>query len=176
MLENTSMPQLKLLGLSLLLLSFIAGCGDSSGLKAYPTTGQFIYQGEPLQDADVVFSLAGEEGQPSTILGLAKTDADGKFSIRTQVGPDKTLEGAVAGKHKVTVAKYIPPDNMTEEEYQKMMAEEVALMEEKGYLEADEYTPPKIPALPQKYQHPDYSQLSATVEEGGENHFVFELE
>jgi hypothetical protein len=158
------------------LLSAIVGCGSSDSVKTYPTTGKVIYKGTALGDADIVFSSNGAEGQPSSILGLAKTDSEGKFSIRTQLGPTKSLVGAVEGKHVVTIAKYIPPNNMSEEEHQRKMAAEVAAMEAKGYLDPDEVTPPKIPFLPLKYQHPGHSQLTATVEANGKNEFVFELD
>lgn len=159
-----------------LLLCMLVGCGDGNSIKAYATTGTINYKGKPLDNAVVNFMIAGKEGQPSTIMGLGTTDSQGKFKIQTIIDPTgKPLDGAVEGQHQVTVSKFIPPKGMTEEEHAKMMAREVEIMNEKGIVPPESITPPRIPFLPPKYQHPEMSELTADVKPGEKNDFTFEL-
>jgi hypothetical protein len=161
-------------GMCLFALGVFPGCGGSS-IKAYPTTGKILYKGNPLDNADVMFTIQGKDGQPSTVIGMGKTDAEGRYSIRTQLGPSETVDGAVPGTHLVTVSKYVPPKGMTEEELVKKMAAEVAAMEAKGFVTQAETAPSRIAALPPHYQNPQTSKLSAEVTPGGKNEFNFDL-
>lgn len=156
-------------------LSCLPGCGDSSGLKTYPTSGTITYKSKPLEKATVVFSSPGKEGQPATILGLGETDANGRYTIKTQVGPSEAMDGAVAGHHLVTISKYVPPNGMSEAELETLMRKEVAAMESKGFVTKEETAPSRVPFLPSKYQNPTSSQLSADVVAGEKNEFNFDL-
>ncbi len=154
---------------------FLSGCGDGYDIKVYPVSGVVTYKGKPLDNADVVFTTPGKEGQPSTVMGLGKTDAEGRYTIKTQMGPTDTLNGAVEGHHLVTISKYIPPNGMSEEELNKLMRAEVAAMEAKGFVTKEETAPSRIPFLPPKYQNPSASELFADVSAKGENTFNFDL-
>jgi len=159
-----------------LMLCSAIGCGGSS-LTVYPATGTVNYKGKPLDNATINFMIAGKEGQPSTVLGMGKTDAEGKFKIETHLDPESgPLNGAVPGTHKVIISKFIPPKGMTEEQLAKMQARETQIMQEKGVVPPEDITPSRVPFLPPKYQNPTMSELSATVEPGGKNDFTFNLE
>lgn len=159
-----------------ILICSALGCGDASSLKVYPTTGTVNYKGKPLENAVVNFMIPGKEGQPSTVIGQGTSDSQGKFKITTIVDPtSQPLNGAVEGKHQVTVSKYIPPKGMTEEDLAKMQARETQIMQEKGIVPPEDITPSRIPFLPPKYQHPTMSELTAEVKPGEKNDFTFDL-
>jgi len=73
----------------------VAGCG-----RAVSVSGVVTLDGKPIEGAAVSFTPASGDGGG---LGgsYGKTDAQGKFSLRTVIG-DKP--GAAAGKHKVTIS------------------------------------------------------------------------
>ena len=147
-------------------------------MVGYPVSGTVTYKGQPLDNATVNFIIAGKQaqGEPSTIIGMGTTNKDGKYTIETPYDPtSKPLNGAVAGKHQVSIHKFIPPKGMTEEQHAVMMAKETKIMNEKGIVPPEDITPPRVPFLPPKYQNPVASELSATVEKGGKNQFDFDL-
>lgn len=157
-------------------MALLVGCSDNS-IRVYPTTGVVTYKGKPLENALVNFMIHGKEGQPSMVMGLGTTDAEGRFTIETTVDPtEMPLKGAVEGEHAVVISKYIPPKGMTEEDLARMMARETKLMEEQGFLNPEDVTPTRVPLLPPKYHNPAMSELKANVVPGEENHFVFDLE
>ena len=92
------------LGLAFCALTALAivGCGGSSGPKLYSVTGQLVSGGTPIEGANVSFNPV-EANMPSS---SGVTDKDGRFTMRTGQGP----LGAVAGKHKVTVAPPVSTD------------------------------------------------------------------
>ena len=163
-------------GLGLLFVT-IAGCGKGDAFKAYPTSGKVTFKDEPLENADVVFSMPGNvsKGEPSTILGMAKTDASGKYSIKSFVGADEVLPGAAVGSHTVTISKFIPPKGMTDEDYTKAMERETNAMNKNGFITPEETAPQRIQFLPPKYTNPTTSGLTAAVAAGGPNEFNFDL-
>jgi hypothetical protein len=76
------------LGLALLLLP---GCGESvKPGRGVPVSGTVTLGGKPLADADVMFTN-------ETFVGVAKTDAEGKYRL---------VQGALPGKNRVSVSKY----------------------------------------------------------------------
>ncbi len=87
------------LGMATLIVS-AAGCGGSGPPKAYPATGEVIYKGAPLADAQVAFIPTEGQGRMSR----GTTDADGRFEL----GAYQQKDGALAGEHQVTVAKVVP--------------------------------------------------------------------
>lgn len=81
------------------LLAFVVGCGNGRP-ATYPVTGSVTYQGQPVVGAQVMFRAAGAPAAEGT------TDGTGKFSLMT-FDPN---DGAVLGKHRVTVVKKVPLD------------------------------------------------------------------
>jgi hypothetical protein len=78
------------------LLVLIVGCGPT-GPVVIPVTGTVTLDGAPVVKASVMFQpVAG--GNPA----IGETDAEGKFSLVTQL--EKPREGAIEGEHIVTVS------------------------------------------------------------------------
>jgi hypothetical protein len=102
--------------MSLAVLAFVVGCGGASGpapLPLYPVTGSLIVGGKKLDNVIVqlIPATADSKGKP----GIATTDAEGKFVIRTN--GDK---GANPGKYKVVLGSSQPSGPVTLEEATKM--------------------------------------------------------
>lgn len=89
--------------IALMLLAAFAGCGTDENLPpTVPVKGKVIYQGKPVKDAVVMFFPADDVvGNP----GIAKTEADGAYQLTTY----ETGDGAVPGKHTVTVQLFNAP-------------------------------------------------------------------
>ena len=112
----------------------------------FPATAKVTYNGSPLADAVVVFApTAGKIG------GFGKTDANGQ--VQLQAYPPH--EGVPAGDYLVMITKSesvdVPggdPDNK---------------QTKTNFL------------IPQKYGNPGKSGLSASVSQGDDQEFVFEL-
>src|SRR5262245_59243356 len=85
---------------SLLLAALLtAGCG---GPTVVSVSGQVTMDGKPLPGAHVTFQPVGGLNQPPGSGSYAKTDADGRYTLRL-IQPDRA--GAVVGKHKVSISK-----------------------------------------------------------------------
>ncbi len=72
-------------------LIMLCGCGD--GVKpgrGVPVSGTITLGGKPLADADVLFTN-------DTFVGVAKTDAEGKYRL---------VQGALPGKNRVSLSKF----------------------------------------------------------------------
>jgi len=79
----------------------LSGCGPSENLpECAPVTGTVTIDGVPLGSAMVTFHPEKGENR-----GQSSTDTDGKFNLSTYGSQD----GAVVGKHTVTVERYILP-------------------------------------------------------------------
>lgn len=87
---------LSLIALSVLLLP---GCGSSMP-KTVTASGTITLDGAPLDGASI--TLLNENG----VTAIAKSDSNGRFSLRTVVGADM-VDGAVPGLHQVGVAKTV---------------------------------------------------------------------
>lgn len=136
----------------------LAGCGGAKSDKwtegrqpTYPATGSVTYKGNPLPDATVVFQSSG----PEPVTAVARTDASGKFVMRTY--DDKS--GAVAGEHKViiTAVKVEGPPPGAD-------------------LDKVDPTVKETSLIPTKYGDFAQSGLTANVSEQGPNTFEFTLE
>jgi hypothetical protein len=96
----------------LLVLGLALGCGD---YRLAPVSGRITLNGEPLADAYVTFQPIGDKDHPNPGPGsVGKTDADGKYSLRTAGSQGN---GAVIGKHRVTIRKGRPTKSGVNEDY-----------------------------------------------------------
>ena len=149
--------------LNALIVLLAIGCGSDSGpppVPLYPVSGVVTFNGRPVAEADVTFFNAEQNRS-----AFGRTDDEGKYSLTTFTVKD----GAVAGNHAVTIAKYVsttppPPEPDVESEAYEPPKEG--------------YDPPEAKAdsgLPEKYADPGSSGLTATVDAGGANEFNFEL-
>jgi len=139
-------------------LVFNLGCQPGGAKeRTYPVTGVVTLNNEPVADAAVTFHPAG-----SGKLAVGKTDAAGKFSLTTT---ETGQSGAVPGRYRVTVAKYVSPD------------QPAAAAPSGEYREQETETTP-APAqnvLPANYADPSTSGFEVEVKVG-ENSFTFSLE
>ncbi len=134
-------PSLRSLCLCGSFLLLLAGCGKGKP-ETVPVTGEVIYKNGPVEGAEVTFAPEG------AALAMGRTDAAGKFTLRTFEEGD----GAVPGSHRVTVVKNVPQSTRPENPY-----------------------PVTKNALPARYAQPAQSGLIFEVKPSGENHFRLEL-
>lgn len=138
-------------------LSLLIGCGSEPELDGTTAvTGTVTHNGTPVEGATVTFSPTGEGRAASGI-----TDAEGRFKLTTLAADD----GAMPGVYSVAISKTSVQGAMTVEESE-------------AYLQKHNQAPPAPVTkelLPVKYKNPAQSGLSATVNEGGENDFTFDL-
>ena len=119
-----------------------------------------MYQGQPVEGADVVF-MSEEKFEDRTWPASAKTDASGKYVLETPgVG-----HGALIGKHTVTITKRGPSPGA-------IPGSPAVGNETKPEMQA--YMQPGLPLIPKKYFSPVTSGLEADVLSGS-NTFDFEL-
>lgn len=143
-----------------LLVTFLvasSGCGDAGLSGTNVVTGVVTYKGTPVDGASVTFSPTGEGRAASGFTGT-----DGTFTL-TSLNPG---DGALAGTYDVIIAKIETSGGMSVEEAE-------------AYLQQHNQPPPAPKSkdlLPTKYKNPAQSGLTATVSDGGENHFTFALE
>jgi hypothetical protein len=131
-----------------------AGCGGSGAGEMdrpdrIPITGEVIYQGMPVVGATVSFSP-----QEHSHAAVGLTDSEGHFELQTFEAGD----GAVPGLFMVGIRKVeLPMVELAADDAEAPVVEERSL-------------------IPVKYADPKLSGLTATVKEGGETHFKFELQ
>ena len=113
-----------------LLALFLGGCGDK-GPKLAPVKGAITYKGKPVPQGSIMFQP--DEGPAATA-----EIQDGNFTLKTF----KDGDGAVLGKHKVTV---------------------ISLPDQSGLL-PENRNPLPTPLVPFDYSFPDKSGLTAVVE------------
>jgi len=157
-----------------LLLAGFSGCRNRSLPAVVPVTGTVSFQGRPLAGAAVIF-FANEGKLAAGELAFDTTDAEGRFRLRSQAGPTETLNGAVAGEHRVTISKLIPPQGMTEEVYQQKVEADKEAGESGVYGAPREVVPPRVELLPVQYSNAQQTKLTASVKKGDKNDFKFEL-
>jgi hypothetical protein len=130
-----------------LLLSSIGCFGgvDPKAPKLQPVTGFVRLDGEPLNNADIMFlPLAGD------LEASGRSDAEGKYELHV-----RTKNGAVAGNYKVTISKRVREDGSEFPEDRSNMG----IGKE---------------SLPMKYVDRNLTDLTAEVTEG-ENQIDFDL-
>jgi hypothetical protein len=113
-------------------LLVLIGCSDGR-MRTAPVKGTITYKGKPVPQGSIMFQP--ENNGPSATANIK----DGSYSLKTYRNGD----GAVLGKHKVTV---------------------ISLEDQAGLLpETRANLPP--PIVPLHYSFPDKSGLTATVED-----------
>ncbi len=110
------------------------------------------------------------------LIATGITDAAGRFTLLSRFGPRDVARGAVPGRHRVTVSKYVPPGKMALQEYQRLAERHSRALEEKGPAATTEAPPPMVQLLAPVYSDAAASTLSAEVVRGGRNDFDFDLE
>lgn len=149
---------LSLIGLSLLLLP---GCGPAMP-KTVTASGTLTMDGEPLDGASI--TLLHESGVTAT----AKTDSNGRFSLRTVVGSDM-VDGAMPGLHQVGVAKTITEGGSeiqageSERDMVKRMAGSMTSAIKQKYV------------VPQQFGNPQSSKLSLDVPGAGSDKLSLDI-
>jgi hypothetical protein len=154
----------------LVLAGSIAGCsGDPAVVKV---TGVVTYEGKPLAGANVSFVPTEERGgrRPTAV---AVTDAQGRFALKTNFG-SATRDGAVPGEHIVTISKFVPPNDMTEDAYAKLLKTDDAERKSRPY-NPEATIPPRVQLLPAEYSDGTSSTLKVKVESSGAQEFPFKL-
>jgi hypothetical protein len=131
------------------------GCGGETGPEVYPVSGTVLYNGNPVEGAVVAF-----QGETATKLATGTTDPQGRFQLTTYEADD----GAVPGKHKVTVTKITGGGGG---------GSGTASMEE-AYESTESATQAKN-ELPSKYEVAGTSPLEFTVSADDTNDFKIEL-
>jgi hypothetical protein len=92
---------------------FITGCGGD--YKLVKVSGQITLNGLPLADAYVTFQPIGDKDHINPGPGsFGKTDDEGRYTLRTAGGQ---ADGAVKGKHRVTIRKGRPRKQGVNEDY-----------------------------------------------------------
>jgi len=135
----------------LALMFLIVGCGrDDQWVQGrppvYPTSGQVLFNGEPVEKATVIFQPVDAGGKPGTAL----TDARGYFKAETFENAD----GLTEGTHRVSIRKVHMADrdgNIVE-----MVLDDGGGLQEKHFL-------------PEAYASFETSGLEITIEATGRN-------
>lgn len=148
--------------LQLFCLFAVFGCGSDPGppVPVHPVTGKVTYKGEPVVGADITFMNA--EANRSA---FGRTNDRGEYQLTTFSAND----GAVAGKHVVTITKIesAPPTT------------EAAPIESEAYVPpglGESTEPPKPKStFPEKFGKQDTSGLIAVVNADAPNKINFEL-
>ncbi len=147
-------------GLSVLCLMlsvmFLTGCGPS-GPPLAPASGTVTHNGTPVEGANVTLVSVADP------LAVANgvTDAQGKFTLQTNGKP-----GAPIGKNNVGIAKGGMAQMSAEKAKKATMGIPDSSLMKNTKSESE---------LPKKYAGPSSSGLSANVESGKSNDFVFDL-
>jgi hypothetical protein len=126
------------------------GC-SSSGPTTHTVTGTITYNGKPVANAQVGFVATDASAEVKSARG--QTDADGKYSLSTYLGPGDDVRGAMAGSYKVTVVKGLAEDRIV------------------SYEELAQHQP----EIPPRYADTVQTPLTAEVTPDGDNTFDFAL-
>jgi len=137
-------------------LVFVAGCGGGTDEwveareKVYPASGVVTLDGQPVEGATVIF-----HSTTNKISAQGMTDEDGRYHVMTYEDND----GAVAGKHTVTVRK---------SEYVKKQTRHHTEEEPSYYKVATEI-------LPEEFATEKTTTLEVTVPESGADDLDFKF-
>ncbi len=132
------------------ILFALAGCG-SGGSEGVPVVGVVTYNGAPVAGADVAFS---REGDAPSVGAFGRTDDDGRFELSSP-----QIDGGIPpGNYSVKVSKMSVETSWTPEQDEGVRPEQIETV-----------------GLPAKYAEYETSGLTAVVEDGQTNEFVFDL-
>lgn len=140
----------------------LSGCGGATVKRdpVFPVKGKVTYKGKPVVGADVTF--AHEGGKRSA---FGRTDSEGMYQLTTFGNND----GAIEGKHSVTIAKSVVG----------APAEPEAPVDSEAYVPPGYGPPPKaqkpVDGIPAKYAKAETSGQIAVVNTDGENVMDFDL-
>ena len=127
----------------ILFAAMIIGCEKSDRLRTYPVSGTVTFpNGSTIGLSSIIF-----ESHEYSIPATGVVEEDGTFTLGTYEEDD----GAVAGKHIVTITPMQPEDFDPD---------------------ANRRVPPTIDP---SYMHPDRSGLEFEVTEDGPNHFEIQV-
>ncbi|GIX00274.1 MAG: hypothetical protein KatS3mg111_3606 [Pirellulaceae bacterium] len=148
-----------------LLMTVVAGGCNANRLGTVPVTGQVLVDEKPMEGVAVIFNPVDPNGRAAS--GI--TDAEGKFTLTTEVNGD----GALPGAYKVAVSKY-------ESTGEEALPKEVDMNDEASldaiYSKLDTMKPVEHqPLIDPMYGNANGSGLTAEVTADGENHFVFSV-
>jgi hypothetical protein len=163
-------------GIAVVLIGLLplAGCG-SRHPATIVVTGTVRHNGAPLDAATIVFKTDHPKtGRP--LIATGSTDGSGRFTLLSRFGPRDVGRGAVPGRHRVTISKFVPPSGMLSEAYQSLVDVYTKSIEENGNALPSDTPPPMVQLLPPKYSDANAATLSADVVTGSKNEFVFDLE
>jgi hypothetical protein len=157
------------IGLSLLMLSGVAGCGSGGAganakrEKTVPVSGVVMFNNAPLEGATVTFS-PGSGGGTKAKAAFGITDESGTYRLTTY----DLNDGAIPGVYQVTVTKQVAPartpDPANEADYVPPEDTERAAAKTKA-----------VPLVPAKYATPATSGLTADVKDASGQTFDFKL-
>ena len=151
----------------------LLGCGGKSGKHALaPAKGVVTFKGKPLENARVAFHLVDATAEFS--YGI--TDAQGQFKMSTYGVND----GAIIGKHKVTISKVELPTEGTKVDLDKAMkGDYVSSMPGYESMMGIGGKPAKKVEyeMPAKYSNKDTSQITVEVsKDAASNDYKFDLD
>jgi hypothetical protein len=146
------------------LILFVNGCGRVKVRGLVQAEGVVIYEDVPLAWAMV--SFAPENVDNNSRLGTAQTDEKGRFVLRT-LGE----RGILPGNYRISVTKYIP------DEGKNSVAEWKIKRQEAGFEEPrpKENILKVVSAIPDKFATTKKSELTYTIESGGNRDIKIEL-
>lgn len=136
-------------GIFALLLA--AGC-SGGGPVTHSVSGTITYNDKPVADAQVGFVPIDTTGKVKPARG--QTDAQGRYTLSTYLGPDQNGSGAMAGSYQVTVEKGLPQNQIV------------------SYEDLKKHKP----EIPPSYKDAKTSSLKAEVTPSGPNTFHFTLQ
>ena len=159
-------------GFAVVVVVCVWGCSKPSGTRPLaPATGVVTFKGKPMENARVAFHLTDAAAEFS----YGVTDAEGKFKMSTYGVND----GAIVGKHKVTISKVDLPAVKVDAKETVMKGDYVASMP--GYeammgIGGKKAVVPKE-ELPAKYSDPKTSQIVVEVKtDAASNTYKFDLD
>lgn len=138
------------------------GCGGPDRPELAAVSGKVMFNGQPVEGAEVVFRMEGTSRHAT-----GTTGADGSYKLTTF----EPADGAVPGEHSVTISKLKADQNVSSATADDPSAGYGSGMDSA----ATGGTVSGKDELPQKYSKPESSGLKRTVVNGESNEFNFDL-
>ena len=164
--QHTKFFAVSLIGFFLLGL---AGCSNPDS-KYAKVEGTITYNGEPVEGATVTFQSTTAGGESAS----GVTGAGGKYSV-TSVYAVQGGAGVLPGDYMVTVSKRSRPVDPDEEAHRKGEITYDELQKRKAGKSPSAGAGPSEHLLPRKYTVASESGLKATVQQGKNPPFNFDM-